>query len=193
MMRADTKEPLLKLFQQYADSGADPLWAKTNGLNFETVLIVENWVANDIRVSRITPFEDGHSALMHSTLFIVAVEVLVSLELQVRASRKLSADSENSGDIWYAEGGQSYLMSTIDLKSQSHLGWYIYGGGYDQASNGDVANLKVTSKLVVWLVVVWRNHGFVLFVTTVCSPISFAGSVDSLLSPQSSESWNNRR
>ena len=55
-------------------------------------------MANDIRVSRITPLEDGHSALMHSTLFIVAVEVLVSLELQVRASRKLSADSENSGD-----------------------------------------------------------------------------------------------
>ena len=55
-------------------------------------------MANDIRVSRITLFEDGHSAWMHSTLFIVAVEVLVSLELQVRASRKLSADSENSGD-----------------------------------------------------------------------------------------------
>ena len=63
-----------------------------------TITAFVRWVY-DVRVSRITPFEDGHSALMHSTPFVMAVEVLVSLELQVRASRKLSADSENSGDI----------------------------------------------------------------------------------------------
>ena len=71
-------------------------------------------------MSRITPFEDGHSALMHSTLFVMAVEVLVSLELQVRASRKLSADSENLG------GGVNLLFASTSAGANRSY----YGSSY---------------------------------------------------------------
>ena len=62
MVRGDTKELLLRLFRQDITSKTDLLSAKTDELNFETLLIIENWVANPDRVSRSTPFEDGHKA-----------------------------------------------------------------------------------------------------------------------------------
>ena len=61
MVRRDTWESFSKIFQP--ESVSDPLSAKTDEVNMETTLIIENWVTSDERVLRITPFDNGDPAL----------------------------------------------------------------------------------------------------------------------------------
>jgi len=63
MVRGDTTGLFSRIFQRESVSPPDPLSAKTDELNIETMLIVENWVTNNDRVLRITPFDNGDPAL----------------------------------------------------------------------------------------------------------------------------------
>jgi hypothetical protein len=56
MAREDTKDLFSELFRQELKGSTDPLSAKTDELNVETLLMIENWIANSKRIMRVTPF-----------------------------------------------------------------------------------------------------------------------------------------
>ena len=112
MVRQDTSEWIKTVFQQNPALQDDLVSAETGALNFETLLIIENWVLDDVRVSRITPFENGHPALVgfdtpwrdtHGTVFYTAAALPTGTSLQNQV-----------GSIW------NRLWTATDMVRKSH-------------------------------------------------------------------------
>ena len=101
MVRNDTKDCLACIFRQDRADSTDPLVRKIEQLNFELLLIIENWVSNPTRVSRITPFPDGDPALTGFDTTWTDTRGVTSYTSPIQESLTVEARKQNpANSIW---------------------------------------------------------------------------------------------